>query len=153
MERSAAEANAFECINKLKEPDYHAGIVLRDRQNSERVMAQQLKPDQKVPGGAKANQPLSRAVRDDELRPDLPPTIKEQPDPFLQMSSERMGAGGITLITLAAAIILGVVLFGLNSAVTTRARAPLSPSTTPAAAAQMVPVADPRSDILPHRSC
>ncbi|MGC1359441.1 MAG: hypothetical protein WA851_27310 [Xanthobacteraceae bacterium] len=44
----------------------------------------------------------------------LPVTETQQPDPFLQTSTGRMGAGGITIATVAVAIILGVVLYGLN---------------------------------------
>lgn len=60
---------------------------------------------------ADENHPRSDA----ELRATLPIQVKEQPDPFLQMSTGgRMGVGGITLFTLAVVVILSVVLYGLN---------------------------------------
>lgn len=52
--------------------------------------------------------------REAKLRASLPTQEKEQPDPFLQMSTGRMGAGGITLFALIAVAILTVVLYGLN---------------------------------------
>jgi hypothetical protein len=45
----------------------------------------------------------------------LPPQETEQPDPMLQMSVGRAGAGSVTLVAAVAAIILAVVLYGLNS--------------------------------------
>lgn len=52
--------------------------------------------------------------RDAKLRANLPLPVKEQPDPFLQMTTGRVGAGGITLFILIAVAILTVVLYGLN---------------------------------------
>ncbi len=46
--------------------------------------------------------------------PELPIPVREQPDPLLQMSTGRVGAGGVALIALAIAVILSVVLWGLN---------------------------------------
>jgi uncharacterized protein HemX len=40
---------------------------------------------------------------------------KHQPDPMLQMSTGRIGAGGLSLVALIIAVILGVVFYGLNS--------------------------------------
>jgi hypothetical protein len=39
---------------------------------------------------------------------------KNQPDPMLQMSTGRMGSGGISLIAIAVVVILAVVFYGLN---------------------------------------
>lgn len=52
--------------------------------------------------------------RDATLRASMPTQEKEQPDPFLQMTTGRMGVGGITLFALIAVAILSVVLYGLN---------------------------------------
>ncbi len=52
--------------------------------------------------------------RDAKLRASMPTQEKEQPDPFLQMTTGRMGVGGITLFALIAVAILSVVLYGLN---------------------------------------
>ncbi len=46
---------------------------------------------------------------------ELPAQVTEQPDPMLQMSTGRMGAGGVTLVAIAIAAIIGLVLWGLNS--------------------------------------
>jgi hypothetical protein len=52
--------------------------------------------------------------RDAKLRASMPTQEKEQPDPFLQMTTGRMGVGGITLFAIIAVAILCVVLYGLN---------------------------------------
>lgn len=44
----------------------------------------------------------------------MPAQESHQPDPMLQMTTGRMGAGGITLAAFVAAVILGVVFYGLN---------------------------------------
>ena len=45
----------------------------------------------------------------------IPEQEKQQPDPMLQMSTGRMGGGTITIAAVAAAIVLGVVFYGLNA--------------------------------------
>lgn len=52
--------------------------------------------------------------RDAKLRASLPTQVKEQPDPFLQMTTGRMGVGGITIFAIVAVVILSVVFYGLN---------------------------------------
>ena len=49
-----------------------------------------------------------------EAHRNLPLTETHQPDPFLQTSTGRMGAGGITVAAVVVAAIIGVVLYGLN---------------------------------------
>lgn len=56
----------------------------------------------------------SHRARDDELRATLPVQEKEQPDPFLQMTTGAMGIGKVTIFVVAMVIILSVVLYGLN---------------------------------------
>jgi hypothetical protein len=49
------------------------------------------------------------------MRAELPTQEKEQPDPFLQMSTEvPIGPSGLTLFGIAVVVILGVVFYGLN---------------------------------------
>jgi len=45
----------------------------------------------------------------------LPSQEKHQPDPALQMSTGTMDAGSMALLAVAAAVILGIVFYGLNS--------------------------------------
>jgi hypothetical protein len=45
----------------------------------------------------------------------LPIQEKHQPDPMLQMSVGRMGQGAVTLAAVVAAVVLGLVFYGLNS--------------------------------------
>jgi hypothetical protein len=44
----------------------------------------------------------------------LPPAETKQPDPMLQLSVGRIGSGGLALIGVVVAIVLGVVFYGLN---------------------------------------
>jgi hypothetical protein len=58
----------------------------------------------------------NRSVTHEEaLAERLPPLETEQPDPVLQLSVGRLGAGSVTLAAIAAAAILAVVLYGLNT--------------------------------------
>ncbi|MGC1780356.1 MAG: hypothetical protein WBB34_20670 [Xanthobacteraceae bacterium] len=52
--------------------------------------------------------------RDAKLRAGMPTQEKQQPDPFLQMTTGHMGVGGVTLFAVVAVAILSVVLYGLN---------------------------------------
>ena len=45
----------------------------------------------------------------------LPPQERNQPDPVLQMSIGRVGGGAVAFAAVICAIILGVVLYGLDS--------------------------------------
>jgi hypothetical protein len=69
-----------------------------------------------------------------KLATSLPSYETEQPDPA-QVSAGRMGVGSITLASIAAAVILGVVLYGLNSTPPSPRAAP------PAQAASSAPAA------------
>jgi hypothetical protein len=46
---------------------------------------------------------------------DLPMPEAHQPDPMLQMTTGRMGAGSTTLVAVVIAFIIAVVFYGLNS--------------------------------------
>jgi hypothetical protein len=46
---------------------------------------------------------------------ELPPTETQQPDPLLQITTGRVHAGGITIAAAVVVVIVGVVLYGLNS--------------------------------------
>jgi len=67
--------------------------------------------------------------RDAKLRAGVPTQEKEQPDPFLQMTTGHMGVGGVTLFAVLAVAILTVVLYGLNE----HAVQPSPPAATAAA--------------------
>lgn len=56
----------------------------------------------------------------------------QQPDPMLQMSRGRLNTIGLSLVTLAIAVVVGVVLYGLNSG---RERTANAPSSAPASTA------------------
>ena len=45
----------------------------------------------------------------------MPEQEKNQPDPMLQLSAGRMGGSAITLAAIVAAVVVGVVLYGLSS--------------------------------------
>jgi hypothetical protein len=46
---------------------------------------------------------------------DIPEQEKQQPDPMLQMSTGGMGGSTITIAAVVAAVLLGVVFYGLNA--------------------------------------
>jgi hypothetical protein len=52
---------------------------------------------------------------EERLAASLPLDERDQPDPELELSYGRTGPGGITLVAVVCAIIVGVVLWGLNS--------------------------------------
>jgi hypothetical protein len=62
-----------------------------------------------------ADKIIDKTDHDAALRATLPTPVKEQPDPFLQMSTGKASMIGITLFGLAAVVVLAVVLYGLNS--------------------------------------
>lgn len=62
-----------------------------------------------------AQRPHHDATHEELLAARLPPTETEQPDPMMQLSVGRVGAGSVTLAALVGAVILAVVLYGLNS--------------------------------------
>jgi hypothetical protein len=69
-----------------------------------------------------------QATHEEVLAARLPLQERQQPDPVLQLSVGRLGAGWVTLVAVVAVIIIAVVLYGLNSP------APAEHATTPAAA-------------------
>ena len=85
--------------------------------------------------------PRSFVDRETALEAGLPTQEKHQPDPMLQITTGRMGAGGITLVALIAAVVLGFVFYGLNSGagVEHTAAAPPPHSMQPAAGGQSGP--------------
>ncbi len=56
------------------------------------------------------------------------PLEEWQPDPLRQMTTGRTGGGGLTLVAVAVAIILGVVFWGLNSPRTVEHKAGVAPA-------------------------
>jgi hypothetical protein len=58
---------------------------------------------------------MSKEDHEESLAANLPPQESHQPDPILQLSVGRLGAGSITLVAVVAAVILAVVFYGLNS--------------------------------------
>ena len=54
---------------------------------------------------------------EERLAANLPPQERQQSDPALRLSVGRVGTGGIALVAVACAIIIAVVLWGLNSPV------------------------------------
>lgn len=56
-----------------------------------------------------------------------------QPDPMLQMSTGKLGPGGITLVGCVIALIVAVVLYGLNGPTAESASQSAAPTTSTAA--------------------
>jgi len=89
-------------------------------------------PDPDAPGEQPDTAPEPR------LLVSLPDYETEQPD-SAQLSTGHMGVGSITLAAIAAATILGVVLYGLNSAPPAPAPAQTASSAPPAGGAAANP--------------
>jgi hypothetical protein len=81
------------------------------------------------------------ASAEERLAESLPLDERAQPDPDLQLSFGRLGAGGITLAAIVAAFILAVVLYGLNSPSPNAQDAGTPPKTAAAAQAGGAPAA------------
>ena len=75
----------------------------------------------------------SGATAEERLAANLPRHERNQPDPAMQLNVGRVGAGSITLVAVVCAIIIGVVLWGLNSP------APNARNVSPAASASTNP--------------
>ena len=67
------------------------------------------------PNGAPGDSQADRPAMDLE---------SHQPDPMLQMSTGRMGGGGLALVALGVVVILGIVFYGLNGRTTSAPTAP-----------------------------
>jgi hypothetical protein len=83
------------------------------------------------------------ATHEQILAAKLPPQVTQQPDPMLQLSVGRLGAGSVTLAAVAAAIVLAVVLYGLNSPApnTQDVATPPGPASAPGARGKPGPAA------------
>lgn len=90
-----------------------------------------------------SSEPEPGASHEELLAARLPTQEADQPDPVLQLSVGRLGAGSITLVAFVAAIILAVVLYGLNSPAPNAqdVGTPQSPSSAPAAGGKPGPAA------------
>jgi hypothetical protein len=73
-------------------------------------------------------------IGDGPTAPDrLPTQEREQPDPFLQMTTRSVGISGMALVAAAIVVILAIVFYGLNGSES--GNAPTSPvAHNPAAA-------------------
>lgn len=78
---------------------------------------------------------------EERLAAKLPPQETNQPDPILQLSVGHLGAGSMTLVAIAAAIILGVVLYGLNGPAPNTASPAVATSAAPQAGGKAGPAA------------
>jgi hypothetical protein len=78
-------------------------------------MAEEVKPTEDADRQCRPGPANPAASAEERLAESLPPEERAQPDPDLQLSFGRLGAGGITLAAVIAAFIVAVVLYGLNS--------------------------------------
>jgi len=83
--------------------------------------------------------PGQEPTHEERLAARLPIAETNQPDPMLQISVGRVGAGSITLVGIIAAIVLGVVFYGLNSPAPNVQDAAMTPSPAAAPAAASRP--------------
>ncbi len=69
-----------------------------------------------APGTARSSvPPAAGPTAEERLAASMPAQVTNQPDPALQLSVGRVGSGSIALVAVVCAIIVGVVLWGLNS--------------------------------------
>jgi hypothetical protein len=92
----------------------------------------------------------SAAEQDAALRAKLPLPVKEQPDPFLQMTTGRMGAGGIAVVAFIIVAIVTVVFYGLNRPSSTIHAAASAPVSSPAAGGKVGATAPTSAQGGPH---
>jgi len=78
-------------------------------------MANPNSADKTASGRPATAQPDDRISHEEALASRLPTQEVNQPDPVLQLSVGRLGAGPIALLGVICAVILAVVLYGLNS--------------------------------------
>ena len=92
--------------------------------------------DEKPDGGTRRNIFVDR---ESALEAGLSTQEKHQPDPMLQITTGRMGAGGVALVAVAAAVILGFVFYGLNGGASSQQTAAVPPPHNTAAGGQSGP--------------
>ena len=73
----------------------------------------QSRPTPQPDGGSDPASPGSTA--EETAAANVAPQERQQPDPALQLSVGRVGAGIVALVAVVCAFIVGVVLWGLNS--------------------------------------
>jgi len=93
--------------------------------------------------GRSSSAQTTGATHEERLADRLPAQERNQPDPVLQLSVGRLGAGPIALVAIIAAIILAVVFYGLNSPApnTHDVATPKTAASAPAAAGGANPAA------------
>jgi hypothetical protein len=70
--------------------------------------------DQRSAGSADAARKTDEMPTDEQHATDPLDIDNHQPDPMLQMSTGRLGNGGLSLVAVAIVVLIVVVLFGLN---------------------------------------
>lgn len=98
-----------------EEPDHAAENCQEDIDYVGSLMANEVKPGERTFREPGADPGGSRPDAEERLAASLPLDERDQPDPELELSYGRTGAGGITLAAVLCALIIGVVLWGLNS--------------------------------------
>jgi hypothetical protein len=105
------------CVARIWNPTPPAGIVVAENTGAtltrEGVMANESNPDRSTAGPSTPGE-RPGATPEQKLAAGSPVYKTGQPDPA-QLSADRMGVASITVAAIAAAVILGVVLYGLNS--------------------------------------
>jgi hypothetical protein len=79
------------------------------------VMADEVKTGETADQQSSGGPTKPEVSAEESLAASLPPDERDQPDPDLKLSYGRLGAAGLTLAAVVAALILAVVLYGLNS--------------------------------------
>ncbi len=78
-------------------------------------MGEQIGTNGTTPDRTTADEPKRPVTHQETLAAGVPVRERDRPDPMLETTGGRVGASGITLAALIAALVLAVVIYGLNS--------------------------------------
>jgi hypothetical protein len=83
--------------------------------------------DQRIAGSGDTAREAAAKPADAQHATDPLEIDQHQPDPMLQMSTGRLGGGGLSFVALAIVVLLAIVFYGLNGRNTKGPTTPLAP--------------------------
>jgi hypothetical protein len=92
----------------LLEPRHTGGNYLMERSNEKETAM----IDQRISGRRSVSDTTDNFANGEQQAPDSMDLETHQPDPMLQMSSGKLGAGAVSLFGLAILVIVAVVFYG-----------------------------------------
>ena len=119
----------------LLEPGRARRIIVKKQREDRAAMTDQNSANETASGRPATTRPGAGTTHEEALASRLPLEEVDQPDPVLQLSVGRLGAGSVTLVAVICAVVLAVVLYGLNSPAPNTQVVGTAPSASPAPAA------------------